>query len=304
MTWRRGRGPRTAGSRESLRAGEVGGGRGLVGDGDHRRVQLAAARVGAPAPVVERREPGDADRDVALAVAPGAAERVGDDDRRRDAGQPRAARSARAEASGSLGQQDERAGSAAFDASTPAFAQTKPWRVRQISRRARRARARRLSASTTSTWRGSLPCSAASSRARSPGVDVGEPHDAALGLGDDLVRDDEHVAVARARRAAAASSAARSSPGRDLGQPARARRQSWAPSRGARPAPSSARVRAARRGGGRARGQRGEVVGRVDVERQRRHAATARRHAGGLRERRVALAAARAEGRRDRRPAA
>ena len=62
-----------------LVAHEVGRRRGLVGDGDRRRAQLEAARVAAPAPVVERREAGDADGHVALPVAPGAAEGVGDD---------------------------------------------------------------------------------------------------------------------------------------------------------------------------------------------------------------------------------
>ena len=43
----------------------------------------------APAPVVERPQAGAADRDVALAVSPGTAERVGDQDRRRRAEQAR-----------------------------------------------------------------------------------------------------------------------------------------------------------------------------------------------------------------------
>ena len=56
-----------------------------------------------------------------------------------------AARSARAEASGSSGQRARAASvGAALEASTPAFAHTKPWRVRQISTPARRARLGRL----------------------------------------------------------------------------------------------------------------------------------------------------------------
>ena len=70
----------TAGTRPSLGADEVRGGRGLVGDRDPRGPQRAAVGVAAPAPVLERREPGQSDRDVALAVAPRAAEGVGDDD--------------------------------------------------------------------------------------------------------------------------------------------------------------------------------------------------------------------------------
>ncbi len=48
------------------------------------------------------------------------------------------------------------------------------------------------------------------------GLDVLEPHDAALGLRDDLLADDDDVAVAKARRPAtiaSPTSAARSSPG-------------------------------------------------------------------------------------------
>ena len=93
----------------------------------HVALQLAAGRVRAPAPVLERREAGAADRDVALAVAPGAAERVGDHDRRGDAGQ--LAERARMPAPS---RRDRRGSSTTvsspgtFEASTPAFAQTKP----------------------------------------------------------------------------------------------------------------------------------------------------------------------------------
>jgi hypothetical protein len=61
-------------------AGEVGGRRGLVGDGDPGGAELAAVAVEIAAEVLQRREAGDPDRDIALAVAPGAAEGVGDDD--------------------------------------------------------------------------------------------------------------------------------------------------------------------------------------------------------------------------------
>ena len=69
-----------------LVADEVRCGRGLIGDRDHRRPERAAAAVGPPAPVVERDEPGAADRDVGLAMSPGPAEAVGDDDRGPGAG--------------------------------------------------------------------------------------------------------------------------------------------------------------------------------------------------------------------------
>src|SRR6185436_20546904 len=57
-----------------LAAHEVGGAGDLVGERDPGRLQLAAAAVGPAAPVLERGDPGRADRDVRLAVAPRAAE--------------------------------------------------------------------------------------------------------------------------------------------------------------------------------------------------------------------------------------
>ena len=80
----------------------------------------------------------------------------------------------------------------ALEASTPALAQPKPWRVRQIrrprsargARRSRRARPRRAAG----------PCRARRRAGRRAARrDVGERDHAALGLGDDLVRHDEHV---------------------------------------------------------------------------------------------------------------
>ena len=76
-----------------LGARQIGGGRELVGDRDHRRVQFASADVGSTAPVVERLDARAADRDVALAGAPGTPERVGDHD-----GGPRSRQAAQASA--------------------------------------------------------------------------------------------------------------------------------------------------------------------------------------------------------------
>ena len=83
----------------------------------------------------------------------------------------------------------------AFDASTPADAQTKPWRVSamtsggRVSHDLARSRAR-----ITSIRRGSS--SPASSRARSRRLDPVEVDDAAFHLRDRLLRDDDDV-VAR-----------------------------------------------------------------------------------------------------------
>ena len=71
------------------------------------------------------------------------------------------------------------------------------------------------SSSTTWTRRGSLPCSAASARARSP-ADAGQRDDAAFGLRDDLVGHDEDVAAGRRSPPAAARAARR---GRRPGAP-------------------------------------------------------------------------------------
>ena len=162
------------------------------------------ARVGAPAPVVERLHPGEADRDVELTVAPGAPEAVGDQHADARAGQLAQAR-ADARAPSRRGRAAARSAcraSAALEASTPALAQTKPWCVRQIST-PRSARSdlgglveHDLDARGSRSWPAAAAC-AASSRARSPGCDVGERDDGALGLRDDLVRDRDELPVAQ-----------------------------------------------------------------------------------------------------------
>ena len=136
----------TAGSRESLSRTRSA----AAAASSATAIQVACSSrpvgVGAPAPVVERRASRRADRDVALAVAPRAAEGVGDHDAGAAPAARAGARAARApSASGSRGSSDDAVRRRpAFEASTPAFAQTKPWRVRQIStpRSARRIVAR------------------------------------------------------------------------------------------------------------------------------------------------------------------
>ena len=140
--------------------------------------ELATVGVGTAAPVVERRQPRASDRD----LGSGRAARRGRScrrspppvdaaSRRLDLGADPASRGV-----GVVGQQRDRAPSATFEASTPALAQTKPWRVSQI-RTPRSARMTSLlSSSTSCTSAGSLPSSAASSAARSLGPDVDQAH--------------------------------------------------------------------------------------------------------------------------------
>ena len=131
-------------------------------------------------------------------MAPGAAERVGDRRPRARRRPPRsAARSARAEASGSTRQQDDGAGRRRWRR------RRRRWRRRSrgaCGRSARRARARTISAVSSR-----MTCDVARVLAVLGGelersrrrLDVGERDDPALGLGHDLVREHEHVAVAK-----------------------------------------------------------------------------------------------------------
>ena len=71
---------------------QVGGGRHLVRDGRDRHLKRPAEGVRLAAVVAQRRQPGDADRRVGLAVPPGPAHRVGDHHGHGDAAAGRAAR--------------------------------------------------------------------------------------------------------------------------------------------------------------------------------------------------------------------
>ena len=205
----------------------------LVGDRDPCRRQLATGGVAAPAPVLERRDPGAADRDVALPVAPGAPERVGDHAprARRRGGRARPARIRRAEASGSTREQRPACPApGALEASTPALAHTKPCRVTQI----RTPRAARRSSWTRRARpeRGAGPCRARRpARARRGSARRRPAPRRALGLGDDLVGD--HDARRPLDRPPAVRGAARSAP--------RGRRR--AAPRGAPRAPTRGRLR-------------------------------------------------------------
>ncbi len=140
-----------------LRAGEIGGRGRASATASQVALQLEAARVVAPAPVLERAIPA---RPIATSSWPWRQARpklslIKTATRRAGELAAGARGCARAEASGSRGSRISVSASATLEASTPAFAQTKPWRVRQMStpRSARRISAD--SSSTTWTARGS-----------------------------------------------------------------------------------------------------------------------------------------------------
>ena len=150
---------------------------------------------------------GDADGHVGRALAPGAAEGVADDHRGRDAeaGGERLAERRAPTRRDRAGRSTTQPSPGVFERSTPALAQTKPCSVSAMTRSSRRRRTARASRRITSRWSSVLL-------------------DAALGLRDDLLGDDEHVAVLAVRRRDSTASPrrpARSSPGRTSGIPAR-----------------------------------------------------------------------------------
>ena len=186
-------------ARVLARAREVGGRRGLVGDRDRRwraargpcdRCGPASRRAArSPAmPIATSHWPTRQARPNESAITTARAGRAA----------PRAG--ARALASGSRGSRTTQPVAARWTASTPALAQTNPWRVRQISTPRRRARSR--PSRRGSPARGAGPCRARRQRAwpRRAGLDVGQRADPALGLRDDLVRDDHDVARRPSRR--------------------------------------------------------------------------------------------------------
>ena len=145
--------------------------------------------------------PAQADRDVELAVAPGASEAVGDQHRRRLApvSSRRRARMRRAEASGSRGSSTSVSGSDALEASTPGVRAHEAVAGAADEHAALGAQdLDGLDRARPGQRAGSRPGSTASSSARAPGVYIGERHDRALGLGDGLVGDHDQLAVQQA----------------------------------------------------------------------------------------------------------
>ena len=113
---------------------------------------------------------------------------------------PRRVRSFAALPSGSTGSSSARSTPSVgptLDWSMPALAMTKPSLCSTISTFGRERTTRTDSDRISSTSRGSFCTSAASAMARCRGLDLGELDAAALGLGDDLLRQRQHVALLR-----------------------------------------------------------------------------------------------------------
>ena len=182
-----------------------------------------ARRIALTGVVDERRDAGDADCEVDVAVTHG---RPNVSEMMTATSMPMACPSARecvGHPSGSTGSRHDLPLFSTFDMSTPAFAQTKPWRVSEIMTPCSTRTMRLVSPSTTSMWRASLSHVAAYP-ARTVMVSRLQHDDAALGLRHDLLRDDEHVARLDdepGARAASTPRAGRSSPARTSGMPAR-----------------------------------------------------------------------------------
>ena len=138
---------------------------------------------------------GDAERDVGRALPEGPAERVADDHADVPAGAlAQALPDPRGRRVGVDREEHERSRAPSRSRRRP---RPRRRRSRAASRRSRaaggRGRRRALSRRIASTWRGSR--SPASSRARSDGSMLVEPHHAPLRLRDDLLRDDDDVGV-------------------------------------------------------------------------------------------------------------
>ena len=180
-----------------LIAREVGRRRGLVGDRDRRRGQLARLAIAPSAPIVKRNQAGAADRHIGLAKAPWSAEAVGDHDRGSCArgGQDLGPRR-RAEASGSSGNSATRSSPGTFDVSMPAFAQTSPLRVStmRMPRSARTTRA--LSSRISWISRGVLAELRREIDRPLAGLDPAEVAYPPLALRDHLLRDHQDIPVA------------------------------------------------------------------------------------------------------------
>ena len=216
---------------------ELGRARDLVGDRDQRRAELVAARVSRTPEVTERRDPRDAERDVGRALTPRTAERVADDDARPStpvSSRRALARRRAADASGSSGSRTSVPAPCAFEASTPAEAQTKPWRVsRDHERRPGAHDLDRLAQDHLDLPRIAVAAGELDGPRRR--LDVVEADDAALDLRHRLLGDDDDVARLEATARAAQHR-------RAVRRGRRLHSSSGRPGSGRSPAPPSGRI--------------------------------------------------------------
>ena len=199
-----------------------------------RTVELhdPAVGVGRAAQVLERQQPGDADRDVDDAEAPRPAEAVGDDDRqvmaepvaRRRRGSGRRTRPGRAGSSVTTSPES----GPTFEASMPPLAHTKPCGVSVMTTplSIRTTRAPRAGRPRPGARRGRSVRRTRSASGR--GSIVGQVDDRALGLGHDLLGDDEDVVVAQRQDApGVAASASAMSAGQVVARARSRRGRRW-----------------------------------------------------------------------------
>ena len=153
----------------------------------------------APAPVVERRQSRAADRDVGLTEPPRPPEAVGDHHRRPRRPRPRRSRARirRADASGSSGSRATRSAPGRSRRRCPRSRRSSRSGSRRSERRARRGRSRGSRRGSARPGAGPCRARAASSRARSARLHVGQLAHPPLGLRNDLLGDDHDVAVRR-----------------------------------------------------------------------------------------------------------
>ena len=156
-----------------------------------------AGAVGAPAPVVEWVQTGAADRDVALPVAPGAAEAVGDQHGRLGARELAQARTqAPGRGVGVTGQHDQSVGTGGVGGVHPGVGADEA--VVGAADQHPIGGAQDLLRLVEYDLDGPRVLALLNGEPVGPrgGFDIRERHDGALGLGDDLVRDRQNLPVA------------------------------------------------------------------------------------------------------------
>ena len=129
-----------------------------------------------------------------------------------------ASRSLAAEASGSTGSRQTVSSPGTFEASTPALAQTKPWWVSEMTMPRSMRTMRRLSLKHDLDLARVLPVACRVTLRERGRLDRAKVDQTALGLADDLVRHDEHVAGRRSPATASRDHTVQVVAGTDLGE--------------------------------------------------------------------------------------